>query len=116
MDFYTARSTVQKFGRRVRACRIAAGLSQPELGRLARVTPKFIGEIERGSSNPSLVTMALVADALGCGLADLLQTEKGSYVSMRSDDARRVHDAARVIASVLMPRKRVRHPLTTRST
>jgi transcriptional regulator with XRE-family HTH domain len=109
MDFFTARSTVQKFGRRVRACRLAAGLSQPELGRLARVTPKFIGEIERGSSNPSLVTMALVANALGCGLVDLLHADKSAaYVSLSADNARRVHDAATIIASVLSPRKRAR--------
>jgi transcriptional regulator with XRE-family HTH domain len=109
MDFYTARSTVRAFGRRVRPCRLAAGLSQPDLGRMARVTPKYIGEIEPGSSNPSLVTMALVADALGCGLADLLPTDKSAaYVSLRADDARRVHDAATVISSLLSPRKRKR--------
>jgi DNA-binding XRE family transcriptional regulator len=35
------------------------------------VSYKFIGQIERGQSNPSLITMALVADSLGCSLADL---------------------------------------------
>jgi transcriptional regulator with XRE-family HTH domain len=92
----------------VRARRLAAGLSQPELGRRARVTPKYIGEIERGTSNPSLVTMALVAGALGCGVVELLQPEKSAYLLLRADDARLARDAAAVIASVLSPRKRAR--------
>jgi transcriptional regulator with XRE-family HTH domain len=84
-------------------------MSQPALGRRSRVGTKFIGEIERGTSNPSLVTMALVADALDCSLTDLFQSEKSvTYVSMRADDARRVQDAAAVIASVLATRKRAR--------
>lgn len=101
------RAVIVDFGRRVRAYRLAARISQPELGRRARVGYKFIGQIERGVSNPSLETMALVADALGCTLTDLLQPEKSSaYVSLRADDVRRAQEALLVMASVLAPRKR----------
>lgn len=75
-----ARAVIATFGHRVRANRRALGISQPELGRLARVTPKFIGQIERGESNPSLATMVLVADALGADLLDLLQAENSPPV------------------------------------
>ena len=73
MDLRSARSAVQRFGRQVRAYRKAAGITQIELGRLSLVTSKYISEIELGTSNPSLMTMVLVADALGCQVADLLQ-------------------------------------------
>jgi transcriptional regulator with XRE-family HTH domain len=103
MDLHPARAAVLGFGR-VRAHRLAAGMSQPELSRRSRVGPKFIGQIERGTSNRSLVTM-VVADALACSLTDLLQPEKSAaYVSLRVDDARRVQEAAAVITAVLAPR------------
>lgn len=70
---------------------------------------KFIGQIERGTSNPSLVTMSLVAGALGCSLIELLQTEKPStdaYVLLRLDDMRRAKEALAALTSVLAPRRR----------
>lgn len=85
MDLHTARSTVRSFGRRVRTYRVAAQMLQKELGRRARVSGKFIGEIERGESNPSLLTMALVADALNCTLVDLLATDRPRRASARVD-------------------------------
>jgi transcriptional regulator with XRE-family HTH domain len=75
MDFDAALSAVLEFGLRVRAQRLSIGMSQRELGCRSRVTRKFIREMERGTSNPSLVTMVLVARALGCSRADLLQSE-----------------------------------------
>jgi transcriptional regulator with XRE-family HTH domain len=107
---HTARAAVLTFGRSVRACRLAAGISQVELGRRSRVTSKFIGEIERGTSNPSLETMLLVAHALKCDLAQLLQAERSSlaYVLLRADDVRRAQEAVAVMASVLARRKRSR--------
>jgi transcriptional regulator with XRE-family HTH domain len=112
-----AKAVVHDFGGRVRARRLAAGMSQAELGRSSRVTPKFISEIERGASNPSLMTMVLVADALGCGVSELLQPDKpimSSALSLRVDDARRAREAVAVLASVLLPRKRARRALAIR--
>lgn len=59
------------FGKRVRELRRAAGLSQLELSRDSRMTARFIQEIEHGRSNPSLETIVLLADALGCSLGDM---------------------------------------------
>lgn len=113
MDLHSARSTVLNFGFHVRAQRLAVGLSQQELGRRARVTANFIGKMERGTSNPSLVTMALVAAALGCSLAELLQADamartphkSTQSVSLSADDMRRAQQAAAIIASVLTPKR-----------
>ena len=59
------------FGRRVRARRRAAGLTQTELAELAHVRKLFIWRIECDQANPSLATIALIAAALDCSIADL---------------------------------------------
>ena len=60
-------------------------MTQVELERRSRVGSKFISEIERGTTNPSLETMVLVADALGCDVVDLLLPDNSSTpVSLRA--------------------------------
>lgn len=57
---------------RVRAKRIAAGLSQEELGERAHIHRTYIGAVERGEKNITVATLAKVARALRCKLTDLL--------------------------------------------
>jgi transcriptional regulator with XRE-family HTH domain len=52
------------FGRRVREGRLAAGLTQSELARLARLTPGFVGYVERGERKSSLETVERICGAL----------------------------------------------------
>lgn len=66
-----ARPVVAEFSRRVRAMRLAAKITQVELAERAHVREQFISLIERGRANPSLVTIALIASALGCGVSDM---------------------------------------------
>jgi transcriptional regulator with XRE-family HTH domain len=61
------------FGRRVRARRRAAKLTQTQLAERAYLRKHFIWRIECEQANPSLATIALIADALGCEIADLFQ-------------------------------------------
>ena len=103
-----AQPIIVAFGRRVKAVRMAAGLSQTELGRLSKMTSKFIGQIERGESNPSLATMVLVADALGADLADLIQTERRPSVMIPAEAMQRAQEALAVLGSVLATRKGLR--------
>jgi len=63
---------LQTFSRRVRAARCNAGWSQRELGKRAYMTEEFVCRIERGTENPSLATIALLALALNCDVRDLL--------------------------------------------
>jgi len=108
---HTTRAAILKLGRRVRAYRLAAGMSQPELARRSRVTTKFIGQVERAESNSSVATLALIAEAMGCDLADLFQAEGHApydYVAIRTDDALRAQEALAVLKSVLTTRRRVR--------
>lgn len=59
------------FGARVRTRREALKLSLERLGRRSRVNWSYIGEIERGEANPTLVIMARLAVTLGIDLGEL---------------------------------------------
>ena len=60
------------FGRAVRERRQAIGLSQEELAEAADLHRTYIGDIERGGRNVSLVNIARIADALGSTASELL--------------------------------------------
>lgn len=59
-------------GSNVRALRIAKGLTQEELAFEADLDLTYVGGIERGKRNPSLLVMARLADALGADLRALI--------------------------------------------
>lgn len=56
--------------RRVRAFRTQAGMTQDELARAAKVTPKFLSQLENGHVNASIAVLArVVEDGLSMPLA-----------------------------------------------
>lgn len=59
-------------GTRIRDLRRAQKLTQEQLGERAGVSYKFIGEIERGTGNPTINTLAGIAAALNVDLADIV--------------------------------------------
>lgn len=59
-------------GNRIKSLRIHKGLSQDKLGELAGLNGKYLGEVERGSSNISLMNLSKLADALDVSLLSLL--------------------------------------------
>lgn len=60
-------------GRNVRLRRQARGLTQEQLAFEAQLDLTYVGGIERGRRNPSLLVMVRLADALGVNLADLIK-------------------------------------------
>jgi transcriptional regulator with XRE-family HTH domain len=60
-------------GANVRRLRQAKGLTQEELAFRAEIDLTYVGGIERGRRNPSLIVMARIADALSVKLTDLLK-------------------------------------------
>lgn len=58
-------------GEAIRSTRLKAELSQEELADLAETDAKQIGDLERGVGNPSYMTLALVASALGVRVGKL---------------------------------------------
>ena len=58
-------------GERLRSLRKDRGLSQHRLGQRARLSGKFLGEVERGDKSISVDSLYSVAVALGVPLRDL---------------------------------------------
>jgi transcriptional regulator with XRE-family HTH domain len=90
-------------GRRLRALRKLRQLTQEELGERARLSGKFVGEIERGVGNPSLEVLARLAGALTVELDELVRFEETSPRGPAGNAARGFAAAERV-ASYLATR------------
>jgi transcriptional regulator with XRE-family HTH domain len=61
------------FGKNVRKFRQQRRLTQEQLAFEAEIDLTYVGGIERGKRNPSLMVMARIADALSVALTKLLQ-------------------------------------------
>ena len=60
-----------RFGMRVRELRKRKGLSQEALAFACELDRTYIGSVERGERNISLINIYLVAEALGVRVKDL---------------------------------------------
>ena len=59
-------------GKNVRKLRRQRGLTQEELAFEAEIDLTYVGGIERGKRNPSLLVLARIADALSVPLSKLI--------------------------------------------
>jgi len=66
---------LQWFGSRVRGLRLQKGLSQEELAQLAGIDRTYIGGVERGERNLSLLNVKKLADALDINAKDLFDDD-----------------------------------------
>lgn len=67
-----AKGILRALGEEVRACRTARGLSQEGLAGAADLHRNFIGSIERGQRNVTLLTLVALAEALEVSVVDLV--------------------------------------------
>lgn len=69
----------------LRRIRVSKNISQEELALLAGVERAYVGHIERGKKNPTIQTLAKMAEALDCEVVDFFKitnnTEQ-SWVSL----------------------------------
>ncbi len=56
----------------VRSRRLATGISQEQLARLAGLHRTYVGAVERGERNVTVSTLNKLAAALDCTVVDLL--------------------------------------------
>ncbi len=61
------------FGEAVRKSRVRVGLTQEDLAERSGIDRSYIGGVERGERNPTLVVICKIADGLGIQLAELLE-------------------------------------------
>ena len=73
------KKTVQQaFGERVRQLRKARGWSQEELGEHAGKHWTYVGGIERGERNPTLLVIADLAKAFGVPMRELFSDSRSA--------------------------------------
>ena len=70
-------------GTRVRTLREELGYTQRALGRRARLSGKFIGEVERGEKSITIDSLYRVAQALRTPLGELASTNNGGRKAAR---------------------------------
>jgi transcriptional regulator with XRE-family HTH domain len=66
-----ARGLLESLGAALREVRADARLSQEELSLMTGVHRNYIGGIERAERNPTVLTVARLADALGISMSEL---------------------------------------------
>jgi transcriptional regulator with XRE-family HTH domain len=59
------------FGKRVRELRKSNNWTQEKLAEISGLHPNYIGMVERGERNPSLVNIEILAKALGKSISQL---------------------------------------------
>lgn len=68
---------LEKMAFNVRRIRVANGISQDELALISNVERAYVGHIERGKKNPTVITLDKLAMALDCSVADFFaETEE----------------------------------------
>ena len=71
----------QSIGSRIRSYRQKRGLSQEKLAELADLHNTYIGQVERGEKNLTLVSLEKILNALGISFAEFFEafeSEKGT--------------------------------------
>jgi XRE family transcriptional regulator, regulator of sulfur utilization len=63
---------LRKVGSNIRQIRKRKNLTQEALAEIARINPKYLGEIERGLKNPTARIVQKVADALDVRLCEIV--------------------------------------------
>jgi transcriptional regulator with XRE-family HTH domain len=61
---------LEKFGGRVREIRLAKGWTQERLAAEAELSRQYVGDVERGTRNISLVNIHKLAVALGVPISE----------------------------------------------
>lgn len=78
------RPIATEIGRRIRASRIGAGLTQHELAS-PRYTKAYISALENGSCKPSMAALTYIADRLGMPVVRFLEDGGGGWSRLAAD-------------------------------
>ena len=77
-------------GARIRALRLASGLTLRRVAADSSVTESFLSQVERGVAAPSIATVQRIARALGRSIAELFAADERAGIVVRARDRRRV--------------------------
>lgn len=65
---------LENFGKNLRIARLNSGLTQEKLALALEFDRTYIGLLERGKRNPSLVTIYKISDFLNIDVSDLIKS------------------------------------------
>lgn len=65
---------LRDFGRHLAQLRHDAGLTQEEVAERSGLHANYIGDLERGERNPTLITLLALAKAFGMSVSELIET------------------------------------------
>lgn len=65
----------KRFARKLKAERLARGISQEGLAELAGLHRTYVGSVERGERNIAVDNMESLANAMGLDICDLLKAD-----------------------------------------
>ena len=71
---------MEKLGKRIRTLREQKKLTQQTLAEKAGIDPKYVGQIERAKTNPSINMLANIASALGISLPEMFTFPPEKYI------------------------------------
>ena len=63
---------LKAFGRNIRSFRLKNNMTQEQVGGLAGINPKYLGEIERGEKNPTAIVIYKLAHVLNVSVSKIL--------------------------------------------
>ncbi len=91
-----------RLGTRIKELRSLKGWTQETLGERAGLSYKFIGEVERGTGNPTVTSVAQIAKALDLDIVELFRAANVTvhYPSFTAADAATVRDARHTVDSL----------------
>ena len=72
-----------QFGIALQRLRRARGQSQEDLSGLTDIDRAYVGRLERGEANPTLLMLTRIAIALDVSLSELLQSVKATRIQSR---------------------------------
>jgi transcriptional regulator with XRE-family HTH domain len=61
------------FGTRVKNLRVLAGLTQEEFAKVCGLHKNYIGMVERGERNPSLINIEIIANGFEITISELME-------------------------------------------
>ena len=67
---------LKRLGKRIRKIRKASGLSMEALAYKCGIHPTYVGEIERATVNPSVLSVVKIADALNVPIREVIKVEE----------------------------------------
>ncbi len=67
---------LKTLGKRIRKIRKASGLSMEALAYKCGIHPTYVGEIERATVNPSILSVVKIAKALNVPICEIIQDEE----------------------------------------